>query len=227
MEEKIIKLESLFEEITDVQNKIKTKTQLRNEYIISHVNPVFEEIKDKINKYIKLIDNVCSLDQLPNIIMENGKMISKSINNNQYEIFVYFNYKNKKCEYSYKHKGYSSSRNSFAMKVTQQEKWITEDEQSAAYSLTCTKFTNIFGTVDNIYVILEIFEDIIQHLVTALTNRLQKLKEESSAIIIPQINYKENDENQKIILGEFDNYQIILEKKTNRCPVGRWLDLQC
>ena len=140
-------------------------------------------------------------------------MISKSINNNQYEIFVYFNYKNKKCEYSYKHKGYSSSRNSFAMKVTQQEKWITEDEQSAAYSLTCTKFTNIFGTVDNIYVILEIFEDIIQHLVTALTNRLQRLKEESSAIIIPQINYKENDENQKIILGEFDNYQIILEKK--------------
>lgn len=214
MNEKIMKLESLFEEITDVQNEIKTKTQLRNEYIISHVNPVFEEIKDKINKYIKLIDNVCSLDQLPNIIMENGKMISKSINNHQYEIFVYFNYKNKKCEYSYKHKGYSSSRNSFAMKVTQQEKWITEDEQSAAYSLTCTKFTNIFGTVDNIYVILEIFEDIIQHLVTALTNRLQKLKEESSAIIIPQIeSSKRGDEKEKIVLGSFDNYQIILEKK--------------
>ena len=213
MEEKIVKLESLFEEITNVQDEIKTKTKLRNEYIISHANPIFEEIQDKIDKYIKLIDNVFPLDQLPNIIMENGKMISKFINNNQYEIFVYFNYKNKKCEYSYKHKGYSSSRNSFAMKVTQQEKWITEDEQSAVYSLTCTKFTNIFGTVDNIYVILEIFEDIIQHLVTALTNRLQKLKEESSAIIIPQINYKENDENQKIILGEFDNYQIILKKK--------------
>ena len=213
MEEKIVKLESLFEEITNVQDEIKTKTKLRNEYIISHANPVFEEIQDKIDKYIKLIDNVFPLDQLPNIIMENGKMISKFINNNQYEIFVYFNYKNKKCEYSYKHKGYSSSRNTFALKVTQQEKWVTEDEQSAAYSLTCTKFTNIFGTVDNIYVILEIFEDIIQHLVTALTNRLQKLKEESSAIIIPQINYKENDENQKIILGEFDNYQIILKKK--------------
>ena len=213
MEEKIIKLENLFEEIMDVQEEIKTKTALRNEYIISHANPVFEEIKDKIDKYIKLINNVFPLDKLSNTIMENGKMMSKSIHNNQYEIFVYFNYKNKKCEYSYKHKGYSSSRNSFAMKVTQQEKWITEDEQSAAYSLTCTKFTNIFGTVDNIYVILEIFEDINQHLVTALTNRLQKLKEESSAIIIPQINYKENDENQKIILGEFDNYQIILEKK--------------
>ena len=213
MEEKIVKLESLFEEITNVQDEIKTKTKLRNEYIISHANPIFEEIQDKIDKYIKLIDNVFPLDQLPNIIMENGKMISKFINNNQYEIFVYFNYKNKKCEYSYKHKGYSSSRNTFALKVTQQEKWVTEDEQSAAYSLTCTKFTNIFGTVDNIYVILEIFEDIIQHLVTALTNKLQKLKEESSAIIIPQMNYKENDENQKIILGEFDNYQIILEKK--------------
>ena len=214
MEEKIVKLESLFEEITNIQDEIKTKTQLRNEYIMTHANPVFEEVKDKIDKWIKLIDNVFPLDKLSNVIMENGKMISKSINNNQYDIFVYFDFKNKKCEYSYKHIGYSYSRNSFAMTITQQEKWITKDEQSSAYSLTCNKFTNIFGTVDNIYVILEIFEDIIQHLVTALTNRLQRLKEESSAIIIPQIeNTKRGDEKEKIVLGEFDNYQIILEKK--------------
>ena len=42
MEEKIVKLESLFEEITNVQDEIKTKTKLRNEYIISHANPIFE-----------------------------------------------------------------------------------------------------------------------------------------------------------------------------------------
>ena len=213
MNENIVKLENLFEEIMDVQEEIKTKTALRNEYIISHVNPVFEEIKDKINKYIKLIDNVFSLDKLSNTIMENGKMMSKSIHNNQYGIFVYFDFKNKVCEYSYKHIGASYSRNTFALKVTQQEKWVTEDGQSSAYSLTCNKFVNIFKTVENVYIILDIFKDIVQHIVTALTNRLQKLKEESSAIIIPQINYKENDENQKIILGEFDNYQIILEKK--------------
>lgn len=214
MNENIIKLENLFEEIMDVQEEIKTKTQLRNEYIISHANPVFEEIQNKINKYIELINNVFPLDKLSNTIMENGKMMSKSIHNNQYDIFVYFDFKNKVCEYSYKHIGYSSSRNSFAMKITQQEKWITEDEQSAAYSLTCTKFTNIFGTVDNIYIILDIFEDIIQHIVTALTNKLQYLKEKSSTIIIPQIeNTKRGDEKEKIVLGEFDNYQIILEKK--------------
>ena len=34
MNEKIMKLENLFEEITDVQEEIKTKTALRNEYII-------------------------------------------------------------------------------------------------------------------------------------------------------------------------------------------------
>ena len=214
MEEKIVKLESLFEEITNIQDEIKTKTQLRNEYIMTHANPVFEEVKDKIDKWIKLIDNVFPLDKLSNVIMENGKMISKSINNNQYDIFVYFDFKNKKCEYSYKHIGYSYSRNSFAMTITQQEKWITKDEQSSAYSLTCNKFTNIFGTVDNIYVILEIFEEIIQHIINALKNRLQRLKEESSAIIIPQIeNTKRGDEKEKIVLGEFDNYQIILEKK--------------
>lgn len=214
MNEKIMKLENLFEEITEVQNEIKTKTQLRNEYIMTHANPVFEEVKDKIDKWIKLIDNVFPLDKMSNIIMENGKMISKSIKNNQYDIFVYFDFKNKVCEYSYKHIGYSSSRNTFVLKVTQQEKWVTEDGQSAAYSLTCNKFVNIFGEIENVYVILEIFEDIVQHIVTALTNKLQFLKEKSSTIVIPQIeDTKRGDEKEKIVLGSFDNYQIILEKK--------------
>lgn len=214
MEEKIVKLESLFEKITNVQDEIKTKTKLRNEYIISHANPVFEEVKDKIDKWIKLIDNVFPLDKLSNTIMENGKMMSKSIHNNQYDIFVYFDFKNKVCEYSYKHIGASYSRNTFALKVTQQEKWMTEDGQSSAYSLTCNKFVNIFKTVENVYVILDIFEDIVQHIVTALTNRLQHLKEKSSTILIPQIeDTKRGDEKEKIVLGSFDNYQIILEKK--------------
>lgn len=214
MNENIVKLENLFEEIMDVQEEIKTKTALRNEYIISHANPVFEDIQNKINKYIELIDNTFPLDKLSNTIMENGNMQSKSINNNKYEIFVCFDFKNKKCEYSYKHIGYSSSYNSFALKVTQQEKWVTEDGQSSAYSLTCNKFTNIFGTIENVYIILDIFEDIVKHMITALTNKLQVLKEKSSTILIPQIeNTKRGDEKEKIVLGEFDNYQIILMKR--------------
>ena len=214
MEEKIIKLENLFEEIMDVQKDIKTKTQLRNEYIMTHVNPVFKEIKDKIDKYIKLIDSVFPLDKLSNTIMENGNMKSKFINNNKCEIFVYFDFKNQMCEYSYKYTGYLSSRNTFSLKVTKKEEWVIEEGQSSAYSLSCAKFMEIFETVDNIYVILDIFEDIVQHIVTALTNRLQHLKEKSSTIIIPQLeDTKRDDEKSKIILGEFDNYQIILEKK--------------
>lgn len=79
MNENIVKLENLFEEIMDVQEEIKTKTVLRNEYIISHANPIFEDIQNKINKYIELIDNTFPLDKLSNTIMENGKMMSKSI----------------------------------------------------------------------------------------------------------------------------------------------------
>lgn len=214
MEEKIVKLESLFEEITNVQDEIKTKTKLRNEYIISHANPVFEEVKDKIDKYIKLIDNVFPLDKLSNIIMENGNMKSKFINNNKCEIFVHFDFKNQMCKYSYKYTGYVSSRNTFSLKVTKKEEFVIEEGQPYAYSLSCAKFMEIFETVDNIYVILDIFEDIVQHIVKALTNRLQQLKEKSSTIIIPQIeDTKRDDEKEKIVLGEFDNYQIILEKK--------------
>ena len=214
MNENIVKLENLFEEIMDVQKDIKTKTQLRNEYIMTHVNPVFEEVKDKIDKWIKLINNVFPLDKLSNTIMENGNMKSKFINNNKCEIFVYFDFKNQMCEYSYKYTGYLSSRNTFSLKVTKKEEWVIEEGQSSAYSLSCAKFMEIFETVDNIYVILDIFEDIVQHIVTALTNKLQYLKEKSSTIIIPQIeDAQKGDEKSKIILGEFDNYQIILEKK--------------
>ena len=60
MNEKIVKLENLFEEITNIQKEIKTKTELRNEYIMSHVNPIFEEIQDKIDR-IRLENTLKSL----------------------------------------------------------------------------------------------------------------------------------------------------------------------
>ena len=66
--------------------------------------------------------------------------------------------------------------------------------------------------IENQYVICDIFKDIIQNIVTALTHKLQELKEKSISIIIPQLEKTQVD-NSKIILGEFDNYQIILEKK--------------
>ena len=214
MNENIIKLENLFEEITNVQQEIKTKTNLRNEYIISHVNPVFEEIQDKINKYIELIDKVFPLDKLSNTIMWNGKMKSRLIHNNQYEIFIHFDFKDKTCNYSYRKNEAAHSRNNFALKVTPKEEWVTKNGKPTAYSLTCQKFINIFGTIDNVYIFLDIFEDIIQDIVTALTNKLKQLKENSSSIVIPQIeDAKRVNEKEKIVLGEFDNYQIILEKK--------------
>ena len=46
MNEKIVKLENLFEDITNVQEEIKIKTKLRNEYIMAPANPVFEEVTD-------------------------------------------------------------------------------------------------------------------------------------------------------------------------------------
>lgn len=211
MNEKIVKLENLFEDITNVQEEIKIKTKLRNEYIMAHANPVFEEITDKINKWIKLIDNVFPLDKLATTIMWSGNMKSKIINNNKYEIFVMFDFKKKNFEVSYRKVEAGALRNRFALKITEKETWIKE-EQDGAYSLTCSKFINIFGNIENQYVICDIFKDIIQDIVTALTHKLQELKEKSISIIIPQLEKTQVD-NSKIILGEFDNYQIILKKK--------------
>lgn len=215
METKIIKLEKLFNDITKVQNEIKTKTTQRNQYIIAHANPIFEEIQNKIDIYIQLIDTVFPLEKIANTIMWNQKIKSKLINHNQYEIFVLFDFETKHCSYSYKKNEIGYSRNSFNPKVTEQEQWIKNDAHTnkSAYSLSCKKFVDIFDNIENLYVILDIFEEIIQDIIDALSNKLQKLQKESENILIPKLENMVNSDNEtsRVILGKLGNYQIILE----------------
>lgn len=215
METKIIKLEKLFNDITKVQNEIKTKTTQRNQYIIAHANPIFEEIQNKIDIYIQLIDTVFPLEKIANTIMWNQKIKSKLINHNQYEIFVLFDFETKHCSYSYKKNEIGYSRNSFYPKVTEQEQWIKNDAHTnkSAYSLSCKKFVDIFDNIENLYVILDIFEEIIQDIIDALSNKLQKLQKESENILIPKLENMVNSDNEtsRVILGKLGNYQIILE----------------
>lgn len=215
METKIIKLEKLFNDITNVQDEIKTKTAQRNQYLIGHANPIFEEIQNKIDIYIQLIDTVFPLEKIANTIMCNKKIKSKLINHNQYEIFVLFDFKTKHCSYSYKKNESEYSRNSFYPKVTEQEQWIKNDAHTnkSAYSLSCKKFVDIFDNIENLYVILDIFEEIIQDIIDALSNKLQKLQKESENILIPKLENMVNSDNEtsRVILGKLGNYQIILE----------------
>ena len=212
METKIVKLEKLFNDITNVQDEIKTKTAQRNQYIIAHVNPIFEEIQNKIDTYIQLIDKVFPLEKLANTIMWNGKIKSKLINHNQYEIYVTLDLRKKQCCYSYRKNESGYSRQSFYPQVTEKEQWI-KDEAYSAYSLSCKKFIDIIDNIENLYVILDIFEEIIQDIIDALSNKLQKLQKESENILIPKLeNIKDYDnETSRVILGKLGNYQIILE----------------
>lgn len=212
METKIIKLEKLFNDITNVQSEINTKTAQRNQYIIAHVNPIFEEIQNKIDTYIQLIDKVFPLEKLANTIMWNGKIKSKLINHNQYEIFVLLDFKTKHCSYSYKKNESGYSRQSFYPQVTEKEQWIKDDAYSA-YSLSCKKFIDIIDNIENLYVILDIFEEIIQDIINALSNKLKELQKKSENILIPKLeNIKDYDnETSRVILGKLGNYQIILE----------------
>lgn len=212
METKIVKLEKLFNDITNVQDEIKTKTAQRNQYIIAHVNPIFEEIQNKIDTYIQLIDKVFPLEKLANTIMWNGKIKSKLINHNQYEIYVTLDLREKQCCYSYRKNESGYSRQSFYPQVTEKEQWIKDDAHSA-YSLSCKKFVDIIDNIENLYVILDIFEEIIQDIIDALSNKLQKLQKESENILIPKLeNIKDYDnETSRVILGKLGNYQIILE----------------
>lgn len=215
METKIIKLEKLFNDITKVQDEIKTKTTQRNQYIIAHVNPIFEEIQNKIDTYIQLIDKVFPLEKLTNTIMCCGKIKSKLINNNQYEIFVRLDFKTKRCNYSYRKDETGYNKNRFCLQVTEKEQWIKDEvyTNNSAYSLSCQKFIDIFDNIENLYVILDIFEEMIQDIINALSNKLKELQKKSENILIPKLENIKNHDNEtsRIVLGKLGNYQIILE----------------
>lgn len=215
MKTKIVTLEKLFNDITNVQDEIKTKTAQRNQYLIGHANPIFEEIQNKIDIYIQLIDTVFPLEKIENTIMWNKKIKSKLINHNQYEIFVLFDFETKHCSYSYKKNESGYSRNRFYPQVTEKEQWIINDiyTNSSAYSLSCKQFIDIFENIENLYVILDIFEEIIQDIINALLNKLKELQKKSKNILIPKLENMVNSDNEtsRVILGKLGNYQIILE----------------
>ena len=84
---------------------------------------------------------------------------------------------------------------------------------NSAYSLSCKQFIDIFDNIENLYIILDIFEEIIQDIINALSNKLKELQKKSENILIPKLENIKNYDNEKsrIILSKLGNYQIILE----------------
>ena len=199
MKTKIVTLEKLFNDITKVQDEIKTKTAQRNQYIIAHANPIFEEIQNKIDIYIQLINKVFPLEKIENTIMCNKKIKLKLINHNQYEIFVLLDFKTKHCSYFYKKNESGYSKNRFYPQVTEKEQWIIDNvyTNNSAYSLSCKQFVDIFDNIENLYIILDIFEEIIQDIINALSNKLKELQKKSENILIPKLENIKTYDNEK------------------------------
>lgn len=215
------KFENLLNEINNVQEEIKTKTDIRNQYIMNNANPVFAKIMEEINTTIKLIDSVFPLDKISELTTRKYVKKEQLINDKKYYIQVSLNLAMRQCELSYRGKEERTIiNNRFCANVTEQQKWkkcvTLSNTDFNAYTLTCTQFIKIFGTIDNIYIILDLFKENIREILNSLQEKLKKLQEQSDKILIPQLeNTKGDDGKNSIVLGELDGYQIILQKKQN------------
>jgi len=216
--EMVKKFENLFDKITKTQAEIKTKTAIKNEYIINNANPVFEKVMNEINTAIRLINGVFPLDEISKLLNWNAVRKEQLVNENKSYIQVSFNLIKKQCELLFKIKGRASIFNMFYAEVTTKREWrkctSLSPEEFHAYTLTCEEFMDIFGTIDNIYVILDLFKEATQETLKELQKKLQELQEQSDKILIPQLEDTKGDDNEKsIVLGELDGYQIVFIKK--------------
>lgn len=149
------KFENLLNGINNVQEEIKTKTGIRNEYIMNNANPVFAKIMEEINTTIKLIDDAFPLSKISELTTWKAVKKEQLINDKKYYIQVSLNLKMKQCELSYRTKEGNVS-NRFCANVTEQQKWrkcvTLSTIEFNEYTLTCAQFIKIFGTIDNIYI---------------------------------------------------------------------------
>lgn len=188
---------------------------------MNNANPVFAKVMDEINTAVRLIDSVFPLDKISKLLNWNCVKKEKLINDNKSYVQVSFNLIEKQCELLYKIKGDLSIFNKFCSKITIKKEWVKcpslSSEEFHEYTLNCKEFMDIFGVVDNIYIILDLFKENVQMILNELQKKLKELQEQSNKILIPQLeNIKEDDNENSIVLGELDGYQVILKKKVKR-----------
>lgn len=206
---------NLFNEIVTVENKIQDQIKLKNNYVITNANPIFNEVMEKINTTIKILDSIFPLEKISKLLNIDLQIKSTLINYNKYSITVRLNFKYKICELFFRKNETEKIYSTFFPIVTEKETWQIDfvNKQRSAYSLSCDQFIEIFGDTKNIYIILDLFKNIIQDIINQLEEKLNKLQKELKQIVIFNIKDSEDDNNQSIILGELDGYQVILQKK--------------
>lgn len=201
----IERFEILSEAFPEVEREINTKKALNENNILQYGNIVLEKTMNQIQKEIEAIDSVFSLKRIGSLIKYTGMNFELCYSRGRILIELKFDTK----KISFKHKTGLSSYFPFYLKVAK----IEAREKD---TISPEKYLEIFGAENPETLLTKAFQGLINRVLEYLETRLKDLKEENERIPIldfPFVEKLEEKQEQRIKIGEFEDYEVILEKR--------------
>lgn len=198
------KFELLGEEFAEIEQKINAKKALNENNILKYGNVVLEKAMHQIQKEIEAIDLVFPFKVIGNFIKYKG-MNSEFIYSHGC-ILIELDFDTKKIHF--KHKSDLNGHFPFYLK-------IAKPEEREANSISPERYIEIFGKENPEIILMECFQKLINRILDHLETKLKNLKEKNERTYILDFPFVEKieEKQERIKIGEFEEYEVILEKK--------------
>lgn len=205
-----IQFEKLYKQMNQVQKLIDDKKETRDNAILKYGNQILQELDNDLRAKLAALDKAFPFEEMKKEIRT--YRFSSGYQHLFDTVFVVaINIDTKKIEYGYYSEG-SSHYNTFRPFI---DKTATFKE-GEGYSLSTSQYEKFFKD-ENPYVFLtEAFDVAVNKLFDFLTGHLKKKQQEWADIFVPSFNFmdkKEEEIKDKIVIGSYQDYQVVLERK--------------
>lgn len=197
------RFELLGEEFAEIERKINSKKSLNEDNILKYGNLVLEKTINQIQKEIEAIDEVFPFTTIGKFIKYNG--MSSEIGFGYGRILIELKFDTKKIIWKHQSdNGYMT----FYPKVAR-------PEEREVNSISPEAYMEIFGTENPEIILNKVFQNLINKILGLLEERLKNLKEKNEKMLILDFPFLEKitEKENRIKIGEFQDYEVILEKK--------------
>ena len=200
----IEKFELLGEEFAQIERDINAKKVLNEKNILQYGNMVLEKAMLQIQKEIESIDSVFPLECVGNLIKYKG--MNAEFRYSRGKILIELDFKTKKI--GFKHQ---SNLNGYIYFYPH----VAIPEERKVSSISPERYIEIFGTENPEYILTKSFQILVNRILDFLETKLKNLKEKNEKMPILDFPFLEKIEEKqdRIKIGEFQGYSVILEKE--------------
>ena len=204
--EQIKQLEGIYEKIQKVEQEIKEKTERRDEFFVQHEDERLSKIKEQLNKYVALLNSTIPLRKIKELIGQCG--ISSEKQGRAYCMRLTLDFSDGRLMFYFRQNQIGYSYHEYSLTITKDGS-LSEGK----CTLSCKKYAEVFQDTEP-EVFIDLLKDIVGTIIQRLEDKLDKLQQQAADIFVPDTYTSDNiEKQQKIIIGQFQNYKVVLEKE--------------